>query len=177
MVQKSKIDLRKVRTVRVWRDDLKRTISHNFRIVSHANKFKKSLRNKGSDYDRSFKFWYFKETVVKEEKKEEEISQSVLDDVKKEMLYNWGGWAWTHLKGYRKSNMSIMSTLNSANISVESDGTFQLNAEDTDLNPKSGKKALHVKLRLDKTQSDLSIYLRDWSTDVIMSHSKNKGGE
>ena len=103
-----------------------------------------NLRDKGYKYDKHQRYW-----------------TKGLDEIKKEMLEKFDYWAYANLKGYIKSRPKVMGKLEMADISDEGDDIYQLNANGTD-EPKKFK----IKLRYDKRNSTLELYLRDWYEEV-----------
>jgi hypothetical protein len=104
------------------------------------------------------------EAVKEEQPKEEEIEEKEeeevdLNEIKKEMLDKFDFWAYNNLKGYQKSRHKIMSNLEIEELSDEGEDVYQLNANGTD--PKSQKK-FPIKIRYDKRNSTLEVYLRDY---------------
>ena len=79
-----------------------------------------------------------------------------LNEIKKEVLDKFDFWAYNNLKGYQKSRHKIMSNLDIEEISDEGEDIYQLNANGTD----GPEKKFPIKLRYDKRNSTLEVYLR-----------------
>ena len=97
-----------------------------------------------------------KQEVVKEEQpKEEEIEEEKevdLNEIKKELLDKFDFWAYNNLKGYIGSRHKIISNLDVEEVSDEGEEVYQL----TD----ASYSGFPIKLRYDKRNSTLEVYLR-----------------
>ena len=120
--------------------------------------------------------------LTEEVKTEEQLIDDIvityhpsLEDIKDLMINSFMKWAetkgvtakdgkkYTNLKGYLKSRWVIKTALQSQQVSQESDGSYQLNSDET---PKHTIKRKDIKINLDKDQKILTIWIKGWSVKI-----------